>query len=111
MPSMYLVNAFQKLSPLNISTTSPNKKLKFIHSLSSLPYSGWGGGWGFGGSRTAFPNYFLPDIMFLSCDNSQVFTELQNKICVSLLFINILATILAMLKNTFRKKNTRFAKS
>lgn len=38
MPSMYLVNAFQKLSPLNISATSPNKKLKFIHSLSSLPY-------------------------------------------------------------------------
>ena len=25
--------------------------------------------------------------------------------------MNILATILAMLKNTFRKKNTRFAKS
>ena len=49
--------------------------------------------------------------MFLSCDNLQIFTELQSKIRVSLLFINILATILAMLKNTFRKQKRKFAKS
>ena len=65
---------FKNYSPLDISTASPSKKLKFAHCpVFRIKDAG-------GGSRTALPNFYisvnlLPGIMFLSYHNLQIFTE------------------------------------